>query len=538
MLFILAAAITFTATAADAVRAALADVQAVVAGDPEAGPFIRYIWSQHPSPETHRAVVMALNTAVSHASYPLQPTVLHDGALYRLDLRILAPKADDLARLIPLWDRMARQDKHFYFDSQQKVKVEPFRHTDGLTYQYRWQTVFSFGGHVIPTDVSQLIGLTLTSHPIVRSEQFCITTTSQLDGGLYYEFANIRKSPNKDETDLEFFLSQFGVDRKTIERLRADRKAAVLISGVIGSPRGIWLAQGPLGVVAVSEDIVDANGDPNAHPIRTLLNPKVDAFEVIVIRANGFCAFALFNGKGELQDSVPDNITRDDKIVAPGTARLQPAISCIRCHAPDEGFRAARNDVADLRKFAAESGLKFDLLGQNGKINDIDQLDRLAGLYRGDFTLLERGRDDYSTAVFRAVAATVEECSLALGNLDNEYLRGKISPLVACRELGIELTEDGTDETAAAILRKLLPPVPDQSGLLLEDPMIGFLKMGRSITRADFDEIYIDMATRAAITFLTEKTNERKPISAPLPGGAAAAGRAGAGRRLLPATAP
>lgn len=530
MLFVLAAAITFTATAADAVRAALADIQTVIAGDPEAGPFIRYVWSQNPSPETHRAVVMALGTSVSHASYPIRPTVLHEGALYRLDLRILAPKADDLARLIPLWDRMARQDKHFYFDSQQKVKVEPFKHTDGLIYQYQWQTVFSFGGHVLPTDISILNTLASTSHPIVRSEQFCITTTSQLDGGLYYEFANIRKSPNKDETDLEFFLSQFGVDRKTIERLRADRKVGIAVSGVIRRPRGVWIAQGPLGIVAVSEDISAANGDPKAHPLRTLLNPKVDAFEVIAIRANGFCAFALFNGKGELQDSVPDNVTRDDKITLPGTARLQPAISCIRCHAPDEGFRVAQNDVANLRKFAAESGVRFDILGQNGKVNDIDELDRLAGLYRGDFTLLERGRDDYSTAVFRAAAATVEECSLALGGLDNRHLRELVTPLVACRELGIRLEENETDETAALKLRQLLPPIPDKSGFLLEDPMIGYLKHGTSITREDFDEIYIDMATRAAITIATEKADVRKPIHAPLPGSADAAGRPGTGR--------
>ena len=529
MLVLAAIAITWAATCADAVRAALVDLQAVYQSDPEAARSTRYVWSQHPSPAESRAVTLALNTAVSRASYPIRPAATFGGALYRLDLRQLAPRAEDLANLIGLWDRMARIDPHFYFRADRRqIKVAPYVHTDGKTYEYQWQDVFSFGGHVQLTDATLLMKLAGTGHPITRADHFCSMTTSTLDGGLYYEFAGIRKSDKDGQTDFERFLADHGVDRKAVERLRADRRAGILISGVTGKPRAVEYIQGPAGVVVWSEDIADANDDPKANPIRTLIRPRIDAIEVIAIKANGFCAFALYDGQGALQDVVPDNITHDHTATGRATSRLQPAISCIRCHAPEQGFRTAVNDVADIRKAAAEHGLRFDVLGQNGKVNDFDVLDRLAGLYRGDFVYLERGRDDYSTAVFRASASTVEEASTALGAIENEYIRGLVSPLTACRELGVVLPDKTTDAQAAAVLRRLLPPVPDERGLLLEDPFVGFLKFGRSITRADFREIYIDLATRAVATRIaTEKTHERLPVPAPRPAAADAGHRAG-----------
>lgn len=521
MLFLLAASITWMATAADAVRAALVDIQAVYARDPVAAQYTRYVWSQHPSATENAAVSLALNTAVSRASYPIRHTTAFGGALHRLDLRQLAPQADDLANLVKLWDRLARIDSTFYFATRQQIKVSPYVHTDGRTYQYRWQEVFSFGGHVNLADATILMKLAGTGHPVVRASHFCTIATSTLDGGLYYEFAGIRKSDDNKQTDFELFLADHGVDRKAVERLRADRRAGILVSGVTGKPRSVEYIQGPAGVVVWSEDIADANGDPKANPIRTLIQPRVDAIEIIAIKANGFCDFALYDGKGALQDVVPDNITHDHTATGRATSRLQPAISCIRCHAPEQGFRTAVNDVADLRKEAAEYGLRFDIVGENGKVNDFDVLDRLAGLYRGDFVYLERGRDDYSTAVFKAAAVTVEEASRALGEIENRYIRGIVSPVEACRLLGVSLPKEATDRDGSAVLRQLLPPVTNEQGLLLEDPFVGFLRMGRSITRADFNDIYIDLATRAAATRIaTEKNHERVPVPAPRPAAA------------------
>ena len=75
MLVLAAIAITWAATCADAVRAALVDLQAVYQSDPEAARNTRYVWSQYPSGEQAGAISLALNTAVSRASYPIRSRI-------------------------------------------------------------------------------------------------------------------------------------------------------------------------------------------------------------------------------------------------------------------------------------------------------------------------------------------------------------------------------------------------------------------------------------------------------------------------------
>lgn len=469
-------------TPADAVTFAVADIQSV---PDERRPYLRYVWIAKESDAA--AVAFTLNTAWSRASVPLKADVVAGGRLVRVELDRLCPKDADLKNAVDIWEKQASQD--FYFYIRQSVTVAPYKADDGKTYSHKW--VSTFGGHTILKDGVLLQGMTKSTAPIQRFDRFIIKSLSVLDGADYYRLAGITKSKKTGQTDFEKFLDDHGVDVKRALELRADRRAAIFKSGVTAKPRAINEVQGLLGVATWSEDIADNNLDPKAHPVLTLLNPKFDASEAIALRANGFCSFALFNGKGELQDVVPDNIAKDHTIPVPLTARLQPAISCIRCHSQGKGFRTTRNDVNALLKAAPEGNLRFDILGDLRRHDQRDVLDELAGKYRGNLERLDRGRNDYSDSVFLATGGkSVEEASGSVRAIQDHY-QEDVTPQRACEELGVIVDEaDGL-----MMLRKLVSAESAPGGL--EDARIGFLKAGIAITRPDFEQVFADMALRS-----------------------------------------
>lgn len=463
----------------DAVVHAAADAAVI---DAARLPFIRYVWIPDGDKADGAAVSFATNTAISKAAVPVRPHVVAGGRLLRLDLLNLLPKDADLKRGVQLWEKLGGQDPYFYLRVQEKT--QQYQADDGKTYSWRWAVAFA--GHVDLKTGVILQGLTKSASPVVRFDRFTVKTLTTLDGGLYYDFAGIEKSKKAGQTDFQKFLADHGVDLDKAKELRADRRAALFRSGVTAKPRAIEEIQGLLGTATWSEDIADNNLDPKAHPILTLLESKFDATEAIALKANGHCDFALFDGKGALQQVVPDNVAKDHTVPAPYTARLQPAISCIRCHSQGKGFRTARNDISTLLKNAPEGEARFDILAdvKGGR----DALDRIAGLYRGNLDRLERGREDYSDAVFLSTGGlSVGEVSARIQRIQDAYQFSDVTPRIACRELGIGVDED----TAVSMLRKLLPPVE------YEDARIGFLKAGVSITRADWEQVYADAALRS-----------------------------------------
>ncbi len=469
---------------ADAVVYSLADAAAIAE---DRRPFVRYVWTDG-TKASNAAVSFAANTAISKSSVPVRLPAVAGGRLVRVELDTLLPKDSDLKRAIELWEKQAGQDPYFYI--RQQVKIAAYLADDGKTYDWKWGV--SFASHVDLKSAVMLQGLTKSSVPIQRVDRFITKTLTQIDGGLYYDWAGIRQSQKAGQTDFEQFLDDHGVDRKRAAELRAERRAAIFRSGVTAKPRAIEEIQGLLGTVVWTEDPADNNLDPKAHPVLTLLEPKKDAIEAIALRANGHCSFAIFDGQGKRADSVPDNIAKDHTIPSPFTARLQPAISCIRCHAQGSGFRTTRNDISALLKGKPEDGLKFDLLGDDRRHDVRDTLDRLAGLYRGNLDRLARGRDDYSDAVFLSTGGlSVAEVAGAVQAIDDGYRFSDVSPRVACEELGIRTDNDG----AVSMLRKLLPAASAPGGR--EDARIGFLKIGVTITRADWEAVYIDAAIRS-----------------------------------------
>lgn len=490
MWFVLAAALTASPqilfTPSDAVSFMVADQTTLPAHRRSC---VRYAWIWDRQPKTETATQFAANTALSRASKAIRLPRVADGHLVRIEFDKLYPKEDERKRGLQLWDAQAQQDPYFFV--RKDVKVTPYKADDGKTYDFRWVT--AFGAHVDPKDGVLSEGMAATSSPIQRADRFTVNSLTTANGGRYYQWADIRKSETAGVTDFRQFQLEHGIDGQLAAKLRAERRAAIETSGVTSRPRAIEAIRGLLGVGAWTEDPNDENTDPKADSLLTLLSPKKDAIEAIFPKPNGFLAFGLFDGKEALQQVVPDNVASDTTI--PGSFRktLQPAISCIRCHEIGKGWRTTKNDALDFLGTVNEGGVRLDIVDDKGAKSPHEAIDRIGGLYQDRLEWLNDARNQYSDAVFQATGGlSVEKASRAIRDVHDGYSYSYITPQVACRELGI-----GVDEKdAVAMLRRLLPPIEH------EDGRIASLKVGHSITRAKWEAVYIDAATRSRPQYL------------------------------------
>jgi len=487
--------ITTAPTPLDAVTLAFTDVSSLPEED---RCFQRYIWNPTDSITAVKQNAYSVNLAVSKSTVLVKPRSVAGGQLVRWDLRLLAPRKDDIAKLIELWDGLASKDPYFHVHQiNQKVTVDPYPADDGKTYDYKYVTGSAFGAHTNLTTAVMLQGLTKSNNPVMRYDWFEKQILSTIDGGKYYDFLGIERNP-KGRTAQEAFLESLGIDEAKSQAIRADQRAAIFRSGVTGKPRRVDIFRGlggrsGTGFVSITHDLADADVDPKVHPIRNLLDFKDTAREIIAERNNGLHAFALFNGKGELQDEVPPNIAVDRTIPAPHTMRLQSAISCIRCHGFDgsDGLKPFDNDVQKLLSN------RLDVFGDvKSKEFTSDVLDRLAGLYAGDLRKpISRAKDDYAESIFKITEGmSVKEAADALGDSFSKYTYDMVSPEKAALELGFKVKKDD----AAKLLQEVLPQLKaDESGISPEDPIIGALKTGLSINRVEWEQIYADCAIRS-----------------------------------------
>ncbi len=518
--------------------------------------------------------------------------------LLRLDLRRWFPRPEDLAEAIKTWEEFRfdprfnllltkdtldltfgldlvkvqtdppRRGKRKVPRLVEKIKsVPPFVHTDGKTYNAEWvkETIYDeveveltgfeglvedgqdvarvVGEHLDKRLVATLVQQTFSQAPVVSHRYFLqrLLTTVQdkgvyrtIWGGLYYQFAGIKKGAKKG-TDEDNFFEALGVGNvsqgitaaKIFDRLRSDQRIALFRSGVTGKPRRAdlfhTLAARPeysQSIVGVTHDLFDEDVDVGRHPLLNLLDFKDRAREVIFEKANGLHGFALFNDAGALQDEVPFNVANDTTIPKPHTQRLQCAIGCLRCHGPEDGWKILHNDVTRL--LDRRRGLDvFDEFNAGGATTFTDQLDRLGGLYSGNLELkaLPRARQDYAQAFLRATVAdeagswrawkseqaqadVVRLGSDAMGRMYNRHVYDMVDAKEALSDLGIISTK----EEAAGRLTKLLPPIGKPivraDGLLYwrEDARIGALKNGLGISRTDYDLCYGFLAYRVMIS--------------------------------------
>lgn len=464
---------------AAAVRLALADSLVV---QPAYRPFTRYVWvppwipdKEAPAP----VVAYTLNLAVSRAERIVTPVAIN-GRLVRVDLWKLAPGDAALAALVTRWEAFAATEPYFL------VRAKP-------------GAVPAFGGHVDLAMAVQLQAHTKSAVPIVRADWFHAKTLTTTNGGLYYAFMGIERRP-KAGTAQDAFLTGLGVFEGTSRRLNGVLSVAMFRSEVTAKQRRVDLFRGlggrnGTGLVTITHDVVTGTSDPAKDPILSLVEFQDDAREVIVERNNGLPAFALFDGKGALQDSVPDTIASDHLIPAPHPKVLEPAISCIRCHAPGDGLQPLQNDIRQIaRRFRA-----FD--DRASRVSQLETADQLEARYEGDVqTVLFRGRDDYAKAVSSATGGMKpKELAEALSATFARYSYETVGPRQAMAEVGLSFPDD---ETAAAWMDAEMPVVD-----AIEDPRIGGLKTGARLPRHVWEAVFADAALRATIATADKKAN-------------------------------
>ena len=463
-------------------------------------PFVRYVWVPDLSRETAAAVSYSLNAAVSTATTIQHPAPVAGGLLLRVDLRRFAPQTAKLKSLLVTWEKLAATDPWFHAASVVKVATQPYKADDGKTYDFKFQRQFA-----LAADVNALLTLrtfTGSECPVVEARWLLGKMLTTLDGGLYYQFRGIGKSTVRGKTDEQVFFESLGATGVNLGERPADEKAGIFKSGVTGKPRVVVAFYGTnvrpsagLPLVTATLDIADGQVKRGQHPAYNLVKFDFAASEVIGSLPNGLPIYALFNNKGELQDSVPDNIARDGTIPFPETSRLQPAIGCIRCHGPNDGLKPFANDVRTLLR-APEAQPTIDLT-QLAKKSLPDVLDQIQGLYTGDLSpVLDQARNAHHTAAYRATGGIWGEKSSSsvaarIGELYAGYFYAPVTPAVACRELGFVLGEPSEADAQAAFARAV-PPLGTG-----DDPTIIALRQGIAVVRADWEHVLQDCLLRS-----------------------------------------
>lgn len=528
----------------EALALAWMDIQTL---DPLTRIFTRYIWLDDGKHTSYQATSLTVNDLSLNAPARLVPAIGQGKTvLLRVDLRTLVVDEAQLKNLVKAWEEF-RFDPRFSLlitkDTLRFLEMEPvvsvpswvkrkvprYRHTDGQYYEWTWvrdgpveQVRFSQSGldvlrlpseHLDRTTLVALVAATQSEVPVVSFRYFTVRALSTIKGhglyktiygGLYYELAGIPRK-NRRATDFDEFLESLGIVgdyRKLFDRLRSDQRVAVFRSDVTGKPRQVEVLPTLVGrdgrpIVSITNDPFDEDIDIGTHPVANLLNFKARGFEVIWSRANGLHGYAIYNEQGALVDEVPFNLASDSTIPRPHTQRLQPAISCKRCHRSEAGWRLLRNDVTDLTKI-------LDIFGDvSDRHRDaIEQISRLRGLYAGNVeqVLLPRARDDFANAVLQATGPWQESkdqlnlVQLALGR-QGEIYQEYVYDLVDARKAMVELGWDPVPGplSPAEQLRSLLPPPPVP---VLIDPRLGGLLAGKEIKRWDWDLIRNFVVTR------------------------------------------
>lgn len=457
----------------EVVKLVVADLTTLESQDRQ---FQRYIYI---TPESAPAINYVVNSVISKTNTIRYPKLVADNNLARWDLRSLTKTDAELLHLISLWERLA--DEPYFHQSIQKYPP-------------------IYAGHIDPRIATLLSGLTKSSAAIVRSDWFITKTFTTIDGGLYYDFLGVRdpakKTKNINQTQ---FLAQHGVDEEKVKELRSDQRVALLHSAITGKPRRIDFFRGlggrdGTGIVTITHDLSDKSFEADRHPIRNLLSFVDAGREIILEKNNGLLIFALSNNQGEIVDEVPPDITKDHTIPAPFTARLQPGISCVRCHFIDgsDGYKPFHNDIKTL----TQNPNGFKLLGDN-QGSQRDTYDRLQGLYDGNpDKFIRRGRDDLSDAIFKTTGGkSTKQLGESIVNTYNNYNYKLVNARIALYELGIPLAPK---DNPTIILSNLVGRWPkDEDGISPDDPLVVALLVGLEINRKDFEQIFADMAIRS-----------------------------------------
>lgn len=441
------------------------------------------------------AISYAINESASQTGLVIKPEVIANGwmvAVYLPNYASTTKKSlprntiSQLQMLTDTWDSIATDEPYFHVtDENSGVRVPVV------------------APH-IKTELASLLNQLNASPALVyRADHFL----ERMLGDRYYEFKQIGipdgttvvrfDGDKKMLVDRRNVLEIVGASEELARKIDGDQRIALFTSNVTGKPRIVERIQGAsgrfgTGAVWMTHDMADESVDVTKHPLYNLLTIESDGGELIAETSNGLHIYALYDSKGNLVTEAPANLVSDHTIPpppdGPGTRRLIPAISCIRCHGAGEGLQTAGNDVQKL--LANGTDIIDDLSNTIG--TSTDNVNRIAGLYAGDFgRRIGLGRDDYTAAVRRATAMPaipegmgVAETATVISQLFRDYSYDRVTAEQACWELGFE---PGID--AKQTLRRVLAP-ENTGGIAFQNVVIAALFAGQPVRRKDWEQVY------------------------------------------------
>lgn len=464
-----------------------------------------YIWiGPENDPNIAKVNSLAVNSVLSHADVIVLPELTAGGRLIRWDTKRLAPRPADHHRLIGVLNYLTQGEPFWHADlkalGHPPAIVKPFVWIDGATYT-KISTVPTRETGELYQMLQQETGLLC---PLMRADYFLRRISSSVQNGVYYEARGfvVYEHGKRRKLNEKEILAKLGADAAVSRKVRGDDRVGIAISGVTGQARAIEFIQGAVGPVRMSYDRSSDNENLFAHPLYNLLTvvDRADGKETIFTLQNRLLGYIATNGKGELVDEVPAPIATDNRTPVPHPARLYAPLSCVRCHGPDGGVKTCRNDVPVLLRDETD----LDAFADFGdlKLSSTEVVDRLGGLYSGDFTGRVRdARDDYADAVFKATRGlTPQQAAAEWARQFETYWH---SPVTAERQLlDLGWAKPRSKQATVKTLEKLQAK-PEVDLLVFGkpatrlDPMIGGPRKGVAIRRQDQERTYAEQFRRA-----------------------------------------
>jgi hypothetical protein len=449
----------YAQTPASELRAAVTDIERLPV---EVRPGVRYLSlyaiPAERRPEVQRVASYTLN-ALSRTR-TVTPPIAVTATLLRFSISNYIADRAEFDAWSAAWEKLVEADPYWHLRTEILASSGPNSPANQAPSGRPATSIVTVdGGWLNLDDAARLRTYAGSAGAILRADDFIARATATPN---YYAFAGV------PATEAEF-LKSLGVDSATIDRLRANAGANLLISAVTQKPRRVVWSQGPLGGVYETLDVarVDAERDPIRRPLSAGgVNLKFDAGEWFAVAPNGLWRVALYDAAGKLQQSVPDKIAKDTSDPH-GDGIITPMISCIRCHT-ESGLRPLRDDQTRLLSTG-----RVDLRSYDAAI-----VQRAAEFY--DEPRLQRqmtfDRETYSQAVARAAELKPEDLAEALARAVREFAYLPVSREQAAREIGIPEA-------------RLIDALGDS-----RDPIILTLVEGRPVLRGQWESSFAEAA--------------------------------------------
>lgn len=463
-------------------------------------PFVRFLYAPaHLTGDHTKALNYVVNSSVSKTSVLRFPQVYYGGWLISYDLRDFVKRDDDLMlEMLGVWDEVAAKDNQFYITENVLLTVKPYTHTDGKKYTQKWFSRSRFGNHVDNVAATLLMNNTRCRTPICRVNHFVFFASAESDFGFYYRFLlpDAVRNP-KSGTQKESILKFLGADLEKSRNIDSDDRVAMRRSKVTGKPRVVRRVNTLAGEWFETLDQSDEQLKAGEQALLNLYDYEKRRFaeEIMYDLPNGLIGYLLFDKDGKLVAVVPQNVATDDTVPDPHSENLIPMISCLRCHAPDDGWKPCPNDILALNQKGLDIYDDFNAIKDG--LTQREVVAELVALYGGEFTdILRLARDRIAKSVFLVTNGMKigEVTNLLAGMYASEFPFEFVTPQQACAELGYIVEQEDAESTLKTLF---ITEANEKTGVRFEGFTPGTLSVGFEVNRVDFNRDYQEMAVRA-----------------------------------------